>query len=303
MGSKYSSPYDYPECTEIHDTFKDSDEVYKNNNPFIKKYLNYEKNGTLGLISETLDITKNIKFTYDSLVYSAVSKRFKMIEDGDPEYLNVICKRYGFDSLEYNLIAFTRDVTTGWSKWHFPVSKGKASLSIKIIETFKNDKYHLKRLNCKYCNDFDTLVKSIQNKENLDIDFISICVKTNIYILNHRDETVLQNCNKNCRAFLNSWIEYKNEFKLNEEKCKEIEIKINETIKNNVKTMESIEIDRELEYIRKEDGYYDNDDLYYNKNDDDDDERRRQEQQEEEEELQRQQEQEDYDFYFNNDDD
>ncbi len=283
MGNEYSSPFDYPECKEKHNSFKDVN-------------TNFTFGDKISIASRIF--TNNIEDTF----LFQYTKRCKMIKDGDLEYLKIISKKYGFENLSSNLIAFSRDVTSGWDEWLFPVSDGKSALSIKIIEEVSTFSSCLNNLNCKYINDFDYFIKCIDEKEKLDLEFILVCIKTNVRLCLEHSKIFerLNEINKKLSSFLRSWNDYKQHFNFSEEQALPIENKCKEIIKRNNDQLYNLEVQRELEYIRRQDGYYDYDDDRPRFDDDDyyEEERRKEEEREEEERR----EQEDYDFYYGDDD-
>jgi hypothetical protein len=108
----------------------------------------------------------------------------KLINNGDLEYINILRNRYKFDVLDYNCLAFIRDVTSGWTKWNFPVEPEKANITIYFLQLVNNYSYrsYADYLNCEYINDeFHTLISCLEKKKPMDFHFIQTAVNLVIY--------------------------------------------------------------------------------------------------------------------------
>jgi hypothetical protein len=251
MGSKPSSPYDYPECKEKHDSFKDLNQYNFKYKFLLSPLVNYE-------LSKIENIYTNINLSFE--------------KEGSVEYLDVIKNKYEFENIEDNLIAFVRDITTGWSRWKFPISKDNAFLTIKLIEYLRKDKYYLRNLNCEYINDqFLSLRQSMERNESIDLKFIDLAIDIIDEFIYYRDEENLIKMNNNLDLFIKAFDNYSSSSEVTKDKIKKEEIleKCRQKIRKNNAEIKQIKINRDIYNWQKENGYYDFDDDH-NPYDDDD---------------------------------
>jgi hypothetical protein len=225
-----------------------------------------------------------------------------MIRNGDPEYINVIIKRYGFKDKTDNINAYSHDVLSGWDHWKFPVSKGKAKISIEILKTV--DKLYRDQTKCKYVLDFNFFIKQIKNKADMDLDFIETCINILTDVEMFYTEDVLQKQIKNIQIFLKEWKHYSKHYEFHTtayykkiiDICNKKSIRLSDLLKKynkketNKKNINNDQFDYEyyLEKRRQED-------------DDEDDLRRRQQEEEEEREREIEREREEYEFFHGDD--
>ena len=224
-----------------------------------------------------------------------------MIRNGDPEYINVIIKRYGFKDKTYNINAYARDVLSGWDHWKFPVEPGKAKISIEILKMV--DRFCISYTNCKYALDFDYFNKVIKDKVEMDLEFIETCVDilTNVEMF-YMDSSLKKQI-KNINIFLEEWINYSKHYHFYD---REIYNKV-VTLCNKKSTRLSNLLKQCLEKQNKKNINNDQFDYEYylekrrQEEDDEDDLRRRQQEEEEERERGIEQEREEYEFFHGDD--
>ncbi len=216
-----------------------------------------------------------------------------MIRNGDPEYINVIIKRYGFKNKNDNMLAYARDVLSGWDHWKFPIEPGKARISTEILKLI--DKYYRSYTKCKYALDFEFFNQKIKDKVEMDIEFIEICIDilTDVDII--YTDTKLKNQLKHIDIFLEEWKNYSKHYHI-----------YNSTIHTKIKTIcnnKKIKISKLLTNITKESKKksiqeYNYDEEQRRQREDDDDEEQRRQQEEREREMEIEREREDYEFYY-----
>jgi len=221
-----------------------------------------------------------------------------MIRNGDPEYINVIIKRYGFEDKTDNINAYSKDVLSGWDHWKFPISIGKAKISIEILKTV--DKYYRSYTKCKFALDFDYFNQVIKDKVEMDLEFIEVCIDilTDVEILYM--DTSLKKQITNINIFLEEWKHYSKYYHFYEreiykkvidicnKKCRKLSNLLKQSIeKQNKKIINNNHFD--YEYYREK-----------QMQDDDEEQRIRDEELERERELE-EQEREHYEFYYGED--
>lgn len=215
-----------------------------------------------------------------------------MIRNGDPEYINVIIKRYGFKEKNYNINAYAKDVLSGWDHWKFPIEPGKAKISVEILKTI--DKLYIDYTKCKYALDFDYFNQKIKDKVEMDTEFIEICINILTDVEMFYMDTSLQKQIKDIELFLEKWENYSKHYHIYNREiytkvltlCNTKKIKISNLLK---KCLEKNNINHQQNYYRP------------NNYDDDDEEERRRRDEDEEREREIEQEREDYEFYYGND--
>ena len=137
-----------------------------------------------------------------------------MIRNGDPEYINIIIKRYGFKDKTDNITAYSLNVLSGWDQWKFPVSNGKAKISIEILKTV--DRLYRNYTKCRYALDFDYFNQVIKNKEDLDPEFIEVCIDilTDVDLI--YTENMLKKQINGINTFLEEWKHYSKHYEFYE---------------------------------------------------------------------------------------
>lgn len=233
--------------------------------------------------------------------YSKNHANSVMIRNGDPEYINVIISRYGFKDKVDNLNAYSKDVLSGWDNWKFPVSKGKAKISVEILKTV--NKYYRRYTKCKFTLDFVYFNQVIKDKVELDLEFIEVCIDilTDVEIIYM--DTTLEKQIKNINIFLEEWKNYSKHYYFYDreiynkviEICNKKSSRLSNLLKQSVEKQNKKKIDNDqfdyeyyLEKRRQEE-------------DDEDDLRRRQQEEEEERERGIEQEREEYEFFHGDD--
>jgi hypothetical protein len=118
----------------------------------------------------------------------ANSEYYKMIANDDIKYIDVIKKRFtnvllsdGFTSKVESdpFVAYNKLILSKWDDWKFSVSSNKCKISTELVKNLK--------LTCKYTSDIKFITKKLEDKFDIDYNFLCFSIlkliNDNKYIL------------------------------------------------------------------------------------------------------------------------
>jgi hypothetical protein len=118
------------------------------------------------------------------------NENYKMIINDDIKYIDVINKRFynKVIKLSENCDYYFRELDSfkvydslilkKWDSWKFPVASNKCKITKELVIN--------KKLTCKYTNDIKFIINKLEEKIDIDFDFLCFCLTNLLNVSNHR---------------------------------------------------------------------------------------------------------------------